>query len=421
MKKREIYAMALLLMATGAGLSSCSVSDNEKTPEVVEDPIKDLVRYYIVGQVTENHKALQGASVTVEGEEPVTTDAAGQFKIPVYDKKTYAITVQKDGYLNAESSVTVPSDATNRDSYAISLTLTQQANAVAVARNNDETIITDGIIVNSLNEIQEAGILVPADAVTEDNINITVTSYVPEQGSATAGQLKNGTSFMNVYVETSKDVDGKNALIAINNPASSDTHFQEVLVYKKAAGSRADTSGYEKLGTATYDSATKSYQFKLTEGTLSGDYSFRVSPTRQESGKSNEAIANAEGKVDNSGNFAALTDIQISYEAPMGWSYTTTPESAAGDKALAAQIDNAVTATEGGSGVYKISYSGVTNVSGNSIMYWSAQSVYTNVDYTFKMNNGTITVKLKKYTGAIFNYRNETANQHSGGTSTASL
>lgn len=37
------------------------------------------------------------------------------------------------------------------------------------------------------------------------------------------------------------------------------------------------------------------------------------------------------------------------------------------------------------------------------------------------MNNGSKTVKLKKYTGSVFSYRNETANQHSGGTSTASL
>lgn len=52
--------MALLLMATGAGLSSCSVSDNEKAPEEVNDPIKDVVEYYIVGQVMENNQGLAG-------------------------------------------------------------------------------------------------------------------------------------------------------------------------------------------------------------------------------------------------------------------------------------------------------------------------------------------------------------------------
>ena len=103
--------MALLLMATGAGLSSCSVGDNEKVPEEVEDPIKDVVEYYIVGQVMENNQGLAGASVTVEGAEAVTTDATGQFRVAVSDKKAYAITVQKDGYLSAESSVTVPSGA----------------------------------------------------------------------------------------------------------------------------------------------------------------------------------------------------------------------------------------------------------------------------------------------------------------------
>lgn len=423
MKKREIYAMALLLMATGAGLSSCSTSEEEKTPEVVEDPIKDLVRYYIVGQVTENNKGLQGASVTVEGEEPVTTDTAGQFKIPVYDKKAYAITVQMDGYLSAESSITVPSNATNRDSYAISLNLTKKEDPVTLGKDNDVAVVSSGNTVEGVEEIEYAGIVIPSGAITEDNTEVTVTPYVPEQADAKSEEIKNGTSFMNVYVETSKDVNGENAIIAVNNPTSGNTNFEDVTVYKKAAGSRAaDAQGYEKLGTATYDAVTKSYQFKLTEGTLNGDYSFRVTPTRQESNTNTEIIEGTENKVDNSGNFAALTDIIISYEAPMGWSYTISPESVMGnDKTLATLIDNAVTATEGTPGIYKVNYSGKTNVSGNSIMYWNAQSVYTNVDYTFQMNNGTITVKLKKYTGAIFNYRNESADQHSGGTSTASL
>lgn len=414
--------MALLLMATGAGLSSCSVSDNEKTPEEVEDPIKDVVEYYIVGQVMENNQGLAGASVTVEGAEAVTTDATGQFRVAVSDKKAYAITVQKDGYLSAESSVTVPSGASNRDSYAISLNLTKKSAAVALNKNNDATVVTDGAVVDGIEDIQEAGVEVPHDAITEDKTEVTVTPYVPEQAAATVSQIKDGTSIMNVYVETSKDVDGKNAIIAVNNPTTSNTNFEDVVVYKKAAGSRADAQGYEKLGKATYDANTKSYQFKLADGTLSGDYSFRVTPTRQESGSGTEVVEGAEGKVDNSGNFAALTDIQISYEAPMGWSYTTTPESVMGsDKGLASLINNAVAATEGASGVYKVSYSTKTNVSGNSIMYWSVKSAYSNVDYTFKMNNGSKTVKLKKYTGSVFSYRNETANQHSGGTSTASL
>lgn len=203
--------MALLLMATGAGLSSCSVSDNEKAPEEVEDPIKDVVEYYIVGQVMENNQGLAGASVTVEGAEAVTTDAAGQFRVAVSDKKAYAITVQKDGYLSAESSVTVPSGASNRDSYAISLNLTKKSAAVALNKNNDATVVTDGAVVDGIEDIQEAGVEVPHDAITEDKTEVTVTPYVPEQAAATVSQIKDGTSIMNVYVETSKDVDGKNA------------------------------------------------------------------------------------------------------------------------------------------------------------------------------------------------------------------
>lgn len=64
-----------------------------------------------------------------------------------------------------------------------------------------------------------------------------------------------------------------------------------------------------------------------------------------------------------------------------------------------------------------MNYEEVTNVSGNSIMYWKAENKYNEVTYTFTLNNGTATAKLKKYTGVAFTYTNETANQHSGGTS----
>lgn len=42
-----------------------------------------------------------------------------------------------------------------------------------------------------------------------------------------------------------------------------------------------------------------------------------------------------------------------------------------------------------------MNYEEVTNVSGNSIMYWKAENKYNEVTYTFTLNNGTATAKLK--------------------------
>lgn len=102
----------------------------------------------------------------------------------------------------------------------------------------------------------------------------------------------------------------------------------------------------------------------------------------------------------------------IAYSAQMGWTYTAAPTGG-----LANLMKNAIASQEGTEGTYTMNYEEVTNVSGNSIMYWKAENKYNEVTYTFTLNNGTATAKLKKYTGAGFTYTNETANQHSGGTS----
>lgn len=55
MKTSKIVVMAFLLAATGMGLGSCAISDNEKTPEQVEDPILSKVQYYIEGKVSDGN------------------------------------------------------------------------------------------------------------------------------------------------------------------------------------------------------------------------------------------------------------------------------------------------------------------------------------------------------------------------------
>ena len=405
--------MALLLAAASSGMSSCSVSDNEKSPEQVEDPIKDAVEYYIVGKVTANNSALSGVTVSTSGLDAVTTDANGQFTLTVEEQKEYTLEFAKDGYLKASTIVKL-SGLSNRSSVAVSVQMTQKAEAkeipanknVLVEPNKDVQEATNGAA--SVEDIATVGAYIPKETIIEAGTKISMTQYVPEVTSTQVAQ-NSSAPVMAVYVETiGGDITATTdnpVVLSVKNPTTDGTHFESMEVYADAT-SRASAN----LGTATYNATTQSYDLKLTFGKLSGSYEFRVPYTRTVGGTQTTLIK--EGKVDNSGNFEAKKDVTIAYSAQMGWTYTAAPTGG-----LANLMKNAIASQEGTEGTYTMNYEEVTNVSGNSIMYWKAENKYNEVTYTFTLNNGTATAKLKKYTGAGFTYTNETANQHSGGTS----
>lgn len=411
MKTTKFMTMALLLAAASAGMSSCSVSDNEKSPEQVEDPIKDAVEYYIVGKVTANNSALSGVTVSTSGLDAVTTDANGQFTLTVEEQKEYTLEFAKDGYLKASTIVKL-SGLSNRSSVAVSVQMTQKAEAkeipakknVLVEPNKDVQEATNGAA--SVEDIATVGAYIPKETI-EAGTKISMTQYVPEVTSTQVSQ-NSSAPVMAVYVETiGGDITATEAnpvVLSVKNPTTDGTHFESMEVYADAT-SRASAN----LGTANYNAETRSYDLELTSGTLSGSYEFRVSYTRTATAKTSVI---KEGKVDNSGNFEAKKDVTIAYSAQMGWTYTAAPTGG-----LANLMKNAIASQEGTEGTYTMNYEEVTNVSGNSIMYWKAENKYNEVTYTFTLNNGTATAKLKKYTGVAFTYTNETANQHSGGTS----
>lgn len=413
MKTTKFMTMALLLAAASAGMSSCSVSDNEKSPEQVEDPIKDAVEYYIVGKVTANNSALSGVTVSTSGLDAVTTDANGQFTLTVEEQKEYTLEFAKDGYLKASTIVKL-SGLSNRSSVAVSVQMTQKAEAkeipanknVLVEPNKDVQEATNGAA--SVEDIATVGAYIPKETIIEAGTKISMTQYVPEVTSTQVAQ-NSSAPVMAVYVETiGGDITATTdnpVVLSVKNPTTDGTHFKSMEVYADAT-SRASAN----LGTATYNATTQSYDLKLTSGKLSGSYEFRVPYTRTVGGTQTTLIK--EGKVDNSGNFEAKKDVTIAYSAQMGWTYTAAPTGG-----LANLMKNAIASQEGTEGTYTMNYEEVTNVSGNSIMYWKAENKYNEVTYTFTLNNGTATAKLKKYTGAGFTYTNETANQHSGGTS----
>lgn len=407
--------MALLLAAASAGMSSCSVSDNEKSPEQVEDPIKDAVEYYIVGKVTANNSALSGVTVSTSGLDAVTTDANGQFTLTVEEQKEYTLEFAKDGYLKASTIVKL-SGLSNRSSVAVSVQMTQKAAEEDIPANqnvlveanstNHTTEVSNAANADAVTNIATVGAYIPKETI-EAGTKISMTQYVPEVTSTQVAQ-NSSAPVMAVYVETiGGDITATTAnpvVLSVKNPTTDGTHFESMEVYADAT-SRASAN----LGTANYNAETQSYDLGLTSGTLSGSYEFRVSYTRTATAKTSVI---KEGKVDNSGNFEAKKDVTIAYSAQMGWTYTAAPTGG-----LANLMKNAIASQEGTEGTYTMNYEEVTNVSGNSIMYWKAENKYNEVTYTFTLNNGTATAKLKKYTGVAFTYTNETANQHSGGTS----
>lgn len=415
MKTTKFMTMALLLAAASAGMSSCSVSDNEKSPEQVEDPIKDAVEYYIVGKVTANNSALSGVTVSTSGLDAVTTDANGQFTLTVEEQKEYTLEFAKDGYLKASTIVKL-SGLSNRSSVAVSVQMTQKAAEKDIPANqnvlveanstNHTTEVSNAANADAVANIATVGAYIPKETI-EAGTKISMTQYVPEVTSTVVAQ-SSSAPVMAVYVETTGgEITAKTdnpVVLSVKNPTTDGTHFESMEVYADAT-SRASAN----LGTANYNAATQSYDLKLTSGTLSGSYEFRVSYTRTATAKTSVI---KEGKVDNSGNFEAKKDVTIAYSAQMGWTYTAAPTGG-----LANLMKNAIASQEGTEGTYTMNYEEVTNVSGNSIMYWKAENKYNEVTYTFTLNNGTATAKLKKYTGVAFTYTNETANQHSGGTS----
>lgn len=415
MKTTKFMTMALLLAAASAGMSSCSVSDNEKSPEQVEDPIKDAVEYYIVGKVTANNSALSGVTVSTSGLDAVTTDANGQFTLTVEEQKEYTLEFAKDGYLKASTIVKL-SGLSNRSSVAVSVQMTQKAAEENIPANqnvlveanstNHTTEVSNAANADAVANIATVGAYIPKETI-EAGTKISMTQYVPEAASTVVAQ-SSSAPVMAVYVETTGgEITATTAnpvVLSVKNPTTDGTHFESMEVYADAT-SRASAN----LGTAKYNAATQSYDLKLTSGTLSGSYEFRVSYTRTATAKTSVI---KEGKVDNSGNFEAKKDVTIAYSAQMGWTYTAAPTGG-----LANLMKNAIASQEGTEGTYTMNYEEVTNVSGNSIMYWKAENKYNEVTYTFTLNNGTATAKLKKYTGVAFTYTNETANQHSGGTS----
>lgn len=413
MKTSKFVVMALLLAATGVSLGSCS--DDEKTPEQVEDPIMSTVQYYIEGIVSDGNKGVAGVTVSTTGYDAVTTNDEGVFQLIVKEASEYTVEFTKDGYLNTSATANLKGQE-NRAVVALTVSMTQKAETVSVPADTNVIIepgkVTEATGDEEVSSISEVGAYIPNEAV-EGGTEVSMTSYVPESDVEATAQGEISSAVTAVYVETANGsitaTEENPVILAVNNPTSNDTRFANMTVYKvEAPATRAEE--HQALGEAAYDATTNTYQLVLTSGKLEGSYEFHVSSTRT-LGKESTNVLN-EGTVDNSGSYEAKNNIPLTYEARMGWSFNSTI-----DSELAPLIKNAVEANEGSESIFSISRNVTTSLSGKSILYWKAIGKSQNITYTFHLNTGDYKVELTKYNGVNIEYKVIEANQHSGGTS----
>lgn len=405
--------MALLLAATGVSLGSCS--DDEKTPEQVEDPIMSTVQYYIEGIVSDGNKGVAGVTVSTTGYDAVTTNDEGVFQLIVKEASEYTVEFTKDGYLNTSATANL-TGLSNRAVVAMTVSMTQKAETVSVPADTNVIIepgkVTEATGDEEVSSISEVGAYIPNEAV-EGGTEVSMTSYVPESDVEATAQGEISSAVTAVYVETANGsitaTEENPVILAVNNPTSNDTRFANMTVYKvEAPATRAEE--HQALGEAAYDATTNTYQLVLTSGNLEGSYEFHVSSTRTLGNETTEVLN--EGTVDNSGSYEAQNNIPLTYEAKAGWSFNSTI-----DSELAPLIKNAIEANEGSESIFSISRDVTTSLSGKSILYWKAIGKSQTITYTFELNTGDYKVELTKYTGVSFEYKVIEANQHSGGTS----
>lgn len=414
MKTSKFVVMALLLAATGVSLGSCS--DDEKTPEQVEDPIMSTVQYYIEGIVNDGNKGVAGVTVSTTGYDAVTTNDEGVFQLIVKEASEYTVEFTKDGYLNTSATANL-TGLSNRAVVAMTINMTSKAETVTVPADKNVVIepgnVTEATSDEEISSISEVGAYIPNEAV-EGGTEVSMTAYIPESNITSTTQGDVSAAISAIYVETANGeitaTEENPVILAVNNPSSNTaTRFDKMTVYQNnVTATRANAR--QSLGEATYDAGTNSYQLVLTSGKLEGSYEFHVSSTRT-LGKESTNVLN-EGTVDNSGSYEAKNNIPLTYEARMGWSFNSTI-----DSELAPLIKNAVEANEGSESIFSISRNVTTSLSGKSILYWKAIGKSQNITYTFHLNTGDYKVELTKYNGVNIEYKVIEANQHSGGTS----
>lgn len=408
MKTNKILVMGMLMAMTGMAFTACNKNDDEKTAEIVDDPIKANTEYYINGKAVDaSGKALEGVTVKAQDGTSATTEADGTFVMTVKATGDYTLSATKDSYLNANSTVSFASNATNRSSVNTSFIMTEKAAEVTISDASKNVVIStaSNSQVADMEEVATGmAVEIPANTENLQGASMSITSYIPE---ATAGNSEAAVG--NLYIDTKSNIAAANVKLAVANSASAGAAtFEKLTVYKSSISRSGDT--YNKIGDATL--SNNKFAITLGDGDLKGDYSFRASYSSSASnGKDTQS-----GEKDNSGSLNAIKDYKITYEEKTGWEYVEEPSTDGVDENVMSMIYDAVKSSNGAEGVVTKTKTQTTNISGNSILYYTVENNYTINTYTFKLTgNKTVTVKTKSYKSTNLKYQIESADQHSGG------
>ncbi len=425
--KKRFFTLVMMSIALSTSIFTSCGSDDEPTPQIVDDPMKTATEYYISGKVTGNDgAAVAGVSVKTNNVE-ATTDNNGQYKLTLDKTGTYSVAFAKSGYLSAGTEATIASNAEKRSMLTVNIKLAKESVKEEVTANSTESVTITNEGKGSLAEQEKATVAVTIDpgSITTDT-KVSVTPYV--EPVAVSTEVKTGTTeesvpLCNIVISSEKPIIlEKPVTLAVKNQSESETtHFDEIEVYNKATATRAGDS-WGALGTATFNEAKNSYEYTIEKGkSLGGQYSFRVKSSKT-TGPKLEGEYNKELVTkSNAGNVEAIKGYEISFNAWAGWAYTKDAKAALQeqgitDEGIASMINDAVEAQEGTTGTYKVPYTFTTNISGNYVMSYSNRALYCVKKYTFAINKKPVAIELKAYAGMKENYINTDATQHSGGT-----
>lgn len=445
MKTSNFFKMALLAITASLVLTSCGKDDKEA--EIVIDPVTGTTEYYIEGKVVANNVGLQDVTVTANGLTPVKTDANGQYSITVAEKGTYTVTFNLDGYMASADSYTgtVAKDATNRSIVTLNAIMSPKGTEVKVIEElenvkEDEVLVVTAKGTETVQkdetgegapgtaEAVEASVAVaiPSGAIktegTTEAPNISVTPYIPAASKQAASE-KTEAALTNLKIESNVPVVVQKPVAIQISAVTSKTEevkveetFKEVKVYRKVATNERAigdiVNGWQEIGIATFNPISKSYTFTLQQGErLDGEFSTRVAPTVSSSSIQNRSVAS--GEKSNAGNLSAI-DFSFEYTAPTGWEAADiTANVSATTKA---QLLSTVTSMQNGAaGISNVTKTIDTKISGNYNLYYNVKVNYVIKTYTFELQGSNVKVVVTEYLNTVFDYKNESADTHSGG------
>lgn len=421
MKKKQFLPISVFMILISTFLfASCLISDDEKKPEKIDDPLAKTEEYYISGRTFDTSgNALEGVAVTLSNGVSTKTDMTGMFVLKLNTKDTYKLTFNKDSYLELTTTATFPANAANRSSMNLSLIMSKISQSTTVTGTEENSVkILDDVKTSTYVEVMPGTVSNSTDiSITVYTEPIAVLPVVPGSSQQIAPALETA------YFEPSGTTFDKPIVFSVNNPVEADIYFENLsLAHKKKGATNWET----QTTMVNFIPGTNRYETELKHFS---SYSIMLEANRVISAE-NTSETNLDLKKDNTGNMEAIRDFKIEFNETAGWNFSEpldtsiknvlTGISGSNLTGISKMIQDCVASLEGGKpGFYKIAHSLTTNISGNNIMYYINRAKFCDIQYEFNVNykksSKTVTVKVKRYTGMKETYTNKDSSQHSGG------